>query len=119
MDYLTPLKAFVADLSTDALPATLDRQTLNPPGVFVTLTQFDDYRLFGGGTAQVRLYVAIGERNTLRALEDLQPHLATVLEFLEGAGLPLLEPIVSELLPAISGGADLPCFRITTNIIAN
>lgn len=116
MDYMTALTAFKAAMSTDTLPAVINRQEVNAPCLWITLRGFDQWNICGtSAEAALRLYLIVGDRQDEAALLALSPHLAAVLALLEDLNLPV-EAIESDQVQDTDTGTNLPAFRIETHL---
>lgn len=109
------LNALKAALTTDNLPAVLNRQDVNPPSILITLRGFDSWTLCGNAEAGVRLYVVFGDRNDESALAGLAPHLDDVLALMDTLNLPV-EAIEADTVAPTEATAAYPAFRIDTHI---
>jgi hypothetical protein len=116
IDYLTPLKALQAALSLPDRPAVLNRQEINPPCLFVALRGLDQFTYSNDcAEAALYLYLIIGDRNDLAALEGLQPHLGALLDQMTQLGLPV-ELLEADQVRATETDTALPAFRLETHM---
>lgn len=104
------LQDLVDALNAADVPASLDPNDLNLPGVFVTLDRLATGTLTGSyGIVRARLLLLVPERDARRSLEALEAlYVATTAVVTPSSD--------TEALPANYAGAEVPALSFTTDL---
>lgn len=118
MSILAGLETIIAALKSGGIAATLDPRDLNPPGAWAAARRAEDFSLCNRPTiliADVYLIVRdVGAPGALAALDEL---LELALDALGAAGIGVTTVALDEALTIPSGGAPLPAYRLTVQVI--
>ena len=111
--FVATLQGLVDALTAADVPASMDPNDLNLPGVFVTLDRLTGGTLDGGyGIVRARVILLVPERDPRRSAE--------ALEALYTATCEVVTPTSDvEALPAAYAGAEVPALSFTTDLHTN
>lgn len=117
MSVLNALKRLTASLGPE-ISATLDPRDINPPSAWIAGRRADEIMLGNRPTLIVAdVYLITRDAGIPTALAALDEMLDTALDKLAAAGIGVESISLDESITIPSGGAPLPAYRLTVQVI--